>query len=65
MADTRVDDRERLRAHYFGDLRRGESTLRFVDAVDALCEERDRLLADRDAALRSTAARRARELEVS
>jgi CDP-glycerol glycerophosphotransferase (TagB/SpsB family) len=60
--DARLPDRERLRAYYFGDLRRGESTTRFVAAVDALCNERDRLVAGRAARLVTTAEQRTAEL---
>jgi hypothetical protein len=44
LADARRTDREAMRRRYFGDIRLGESTPRFVAAVDSLCEERDRLV---------------------
>lgn len=57
LADRLVEDpmraaRERLRDLYFGPLAPGESTRRFLAAVGAAAERRDRLLAER-AALRS------------
>ncbi len=60
--DARLVDRERLRTYYFGDLHRGESTQRFVAAVDALCDERDRQMVERAALLEAAAARRDKEL---
>jgi hypothetical protein len=43
--DARREDRARARKHYFGDLRAGESTSRFLDAVSDLIRTRDELLA--------------------
>jgi CDP-Glycerol:Poly(glycerophosphate) glycerophosphotransferase len=42
--DARREDRARARKHYFGDLRSGESTTRFLEAVNDLIVTRDRLL---------------------
>jgi CDP-Glycerol:Poly(glycerophosphate) glycerophosphotransferase len=42
--DARREDRARARKHYFGDLRRGESTASFLDAVNDLIVTRDALL---------------------
>jgi hypothetical protein len=42
--DARSDDRARARKHYFGDLRSGESTARFLEAVNDLIVTRDALL---------------------
>jgi hypothetical protein len=43
--DARREDRARARKHYFGDLRAGESTSRFLEAVSDLIVTRDELLA--------------------
>lgn len=43
--DDRRTDRAKVRAGYFGDLRPGDSSRRFADAVADLIAERDRLLA--------------------
>lgn len=42
--DTRRPDRVKTRAHYFGDLRPGDSSKRFGEAVARLIAERDALL---------------------
>lgn len=42
--DTRREDRTKTRAHYFGDLRHGDSSKRFRQAVADLIAERDALL---------------------
>jgi hypothetical protein len=42
--DARREDRARARKHYFGDLRTGESTTHFLDAVSDLIATRDGLL---------------------
>jgi hypothetical protein len=42
--DARFEDRARVRKHYFGDLQTGESTVRFLDAVDDLVVTRDEML---------------------
>ena len=42
--DTRLEDRLKTRQHYFGDIERGDSSKRFMDAVSDLVAERDRLL---------------------
>jgi len=42
--DTRHEDRVKTRAHYFGDLKPGESSTRFQEAVAGLIAERDDLL---------------------
>jgi hypothetical protein len=43
-ADPRREDRQAARRLYFGDLARGESTQRFIEAIDALMDHRDALL---------------------
>ncbi len=53
-ADTRRDDRLRVRHYYFGDLAPGESTQRFLQAIDDAVAARTRLLAEREDA-RATA----------
>lgn len=45
--DTLAAERVRLRGLYFGDLAPGESTRRFMEAIDAVVAERDALLAAR------------------
>jgi len=50
-ADHHRPDRLRMRAHYFGDRRVGESTLAFLDAVSDAVHRRDRQVARREAAL--------------
>jgi hypothetical protein len=47
--DTHRAARQALRQHYFGDLRPGEATLRFLDAISATIADRDRALAWRAA----------------
>lgn len=42
--DARREDRARVRKHYFGDLRSGESTARFLEAVNDMIVTRDTLL---------------------
>lgn len=42
--DTRIEDRRKTRAHYFGDLQPGDSSKRFRGAVADLLAERDALL---------------------
>jgi CDP-Glycerol:Poly(glycerophosphate) glycerophosphotransferase len=61
-SDARQPDRERLRSYYFGDLRRGESTARFVNAVSDLCDQRDRLVAERTALIKRSAGLRDQQL---
>lgn len=53
--DPLAAQRQTARAGYFGDLPPGASTALFVDAVDALAEERDRLVAGRGASIRLAA----------
>jgi hypothetical protein len=52
--DERRGDRERMRRHYFGDLAAGESTERFLAAIDDAVAARDRLVHRLDAVTDTT-----------
>jgi hypothetical protein len=49
--DPRLDERRRLVTWYFGDTTPGASTRRFLDAIDGMVAERDRLLEGKHARL--------------
>jgi len=49
MRDEHLAAREAMRRHYFGDLSAGESTERFLHAVDDAIATRDRLIKSHDA----------------
>jgi len=47
--DDHRGERERMRRHYFGDLAPGQSTERFLAAIDDVIAARDRLIRRIDA----------------